>query len=72
MRALCRDSIALAGAFLLVAAAPARAQSPGDLAAVKQAILQIVADLYANRGDEADIVSSAAQALLAPYRIFRL
>ena len=39
---------------------------------IKQAILQIVADLYANRGDEADIVSSAAEALLAPYRIFRL
>lgn len=39
MRALWRDSIALAaGAFLLVAAAPARAQSPGDLASVKQAI----------------------------------
>jgi uncharacterized phiE125 gp8 family phage protein len=40
--------------------------------AIKQAILQIVADLYTHRGDEADIVSSAAQALLAPYRIFRL
>jgi uncharacterized phiE125 gp8 family phage protein len=40
--------------------------------AVKQAILQIVADLYSHRGDEADIVSSAAQALLAPYRIFKL
>ena len=39
---------------------------------VKQAILQIVADLYANRGDEADIVSPAAQALLAPYRVFKL
>ena len=39
---------------------------------VKQAILQIVADLYANRGDEADIVSSAVQALLAPYRVFKL
>lgn len=39
---------------------------------VKQAILQIVADLYTNRGDEADIVSSAAQTLLAPYRIFKL
>src|SRR5271169_939235 len=41
MRALCRDSIALAGALLLVAATPARAQSPADLAAVKQAILQL-------------------------------
>ena len=39
---------------------------------VKQAILQIVADLYTNRGDEADIVSSVAQALLAPYRVFKL
>jgi uncharacterized phiE125 gp8 family phage protein len=39
---------------------------------LKEAILQIVADLYAHRGDEADIVSSAAEALLAPYRIFRL
>ena len=39
---------------------------------VKQAILQIAADLYANRGDEAEIVSSAAQALLAPYRVFKL
>ena len=42
MRALLRDSIALAaGALLLVAAAPARAQSPGDLASVKQAILHL-------------------------------
>jgi uncharacterized phiE125 gp8 family phage protein len=39
---------------------------------VKQAILQIVADLYTYRGDEADIVSPAAEALLAPYRIFKL
>jgi uncharacterized phiE125 gp8 family phage protein len=39
---------------------------------VKQAVLQIVADLYSHRGDEADIVSSAAQALLAPYRVFKL
>ena len=39
---------------------------------VKEAILQIVADLYSHRGDEADIASSAAEALLAPYRIFRL
>src|ERR1700686_927707 len=42
MRALWRDSIALAaGALLLAAPAPARAQSPGDLAAVKQAILHL-------------------------------
>jgi uncharacterized phiE125 gp8 family phage protein len=39
---------------------------------IKQAIRQIVADLYSHRGDEADIVSSAAQALLAPYRVFKL
>ncbi len=39
---------------------------------VKQAILQIVADLYTRRGDEANVVSSAAQAMLAPYRIFKL
>ena len=39
---------------------------------LKEAILQIVADLYTHRGDEADIVSSAAEALLAPYRIFKL
>ena len=39
MRAHLRDSIALAaGAFLLLAAPPARAQSPGDLATIKQAI----------------------------------
>ncbi len=48
----------------------------GDASAVpqpvKQAILQIVADLYANRGDTAEIVSAAAEALLAPYRIFKL
>ena len=39
---------------------------------VKQAILQIVADLYAHRGDEAALVSPTAEALLAPYRIFKL
>ena len=39
---------------------------------IKQAILQIVADLYVHRGDEADIVSPAAASLLAPYRIFKL
>lgn len=39
---------------------------------IKEAILQIVADLYTHRGDEADIVSPAAGTLLAPYRIFRL
>ncbi|HEY0281399.1 MAG TPA: hypothetical protein VGC27_02115, partial [Rhizomicrobium sp.] len=39
---------------------------------IKQAILHIVADLYSHRGDEAEIVSSAAAALLAPYRVFKL
>ena len=41
-------------------------------APLKQAILQTVADLYSHRGDEAAVVSQAAEALLAPYRIFRL
>ena len=41
-------------------------------APVKQAIQQIAADLYTHRGDEAEIVSSAAAALLAPCRIFKL
>ena len=41
-------------------------------APVKQAILQTVADLFVHRGDEAEVVSSTAQALLAPYRIFKL
>ena len=40
--------------------------------ALSAATREIVADLYANRGDEADIVSSVAQALLAPYRVFKL
>ena len=40
--------------------------------AVKQAILQIVADLHAHRGDENGAVGLAGQALLAPYRIFKL
>src|ERR1700730_6708418 len=55
MRALCRDSIVLAaGAFLLVAAAPARAQSPGDLATVKQAIA------YLRQGDGVKALAVAA------------
>jgi uncharacterized phiE125 gp8 family phage protein len=41
-------------------------------APLKQAILQIVADLHTNRGDADAIVSNAAQALLEPYRIFKL
>jgi uncharacterized phiE125 gp8 family phage protein len=40
--------------------------------AVKQAILEIVADLHAHRGDVADPVGRAGQILLAPYRIFKM
>lgn len=40
-------------------------------AAVRQAILCIVADLYQHRGDEDDIVGLQAQSLLAPYRVLR-
>ena len=39
---------------------------------IRQAILQIVADLYSHRGDGAEIVPFTAQALLAPYRVFKL
>src|SRR5712691_4774845 len=66
MRALLRDSITLAAAaFLLLVAAPARAQSPGDLAAVKQAILH----LKQSNGDKAlaaaaPIHDPAAKALI--------
>ena len=41
-------------------------------AAIKEAILAIVADLYSHRGDDGDPVGQAGQALLAPYRIFKL
>jgi uncharacterized phiE125 gp8 family phage protein len=41
-------------------------------AAVKQAILEIAADLYGHRGDDGEPVGLAGQALLAPYRIFKL
>lgn len=41
-------------------------------APVKQAILVIVAGLYANRGDGPASEPPAAQALLAPYRIFKM
>ncbi|GAA0548107.1 putative phiE125 gp8 family phage protein [Rhizomicrobium palustre] len=41
-------------------------------AALKEAILQIVTDLYTHRGDEGALVSPAGQVLLAPYRIFKL
>lgn len=48
----------------------------GDAAAVpvavKEAILEIVADLHAHRGDSLEPVGRAGQALLAPYRIFKL
>ncbi len=48
----------------------------GDAAAVPapicQAILEIVAELYAHRGDDAVPVGRAGQLLLAPYRMFRL
>ena len=48
----------------------------GDASAVpqpiKQAILMTIADLCSHRGDEAALVGPQAQALLAPYRIFRL
>jgi len=40
--------------------------------AIKRAILMIVADLYANRGDAAVETSAAALATLAPYRILNL
>jgi uncharacterized phiE125 gp8 family phage protein len=39
--------------------------------AVKQAILEIVADLHAHRGD-GEPVGAAGQTLLAPYRLFKL
>lgn len=41
-------------------------------AAIRQAILCIVADLYTHRGDADSLVGITAQDLLAPYRIFRL
>jgi uncharacterized phiE125 gp8 family phage protein len=40
--------------------------------AIRQAILVILADLYSHRGDEDAICGPQAQALLAPYRIFKL
>lgn len=40
--------------------------------AIKRAILMIVGDLYANRGDAAVETSAAALATLAPYRILHL
>ena len=39
---------------------------------IREAILEIVAGLYVNRGDGPDGEPLAAQALLAPYRVFKL
>jgi uncharacterized phiE125 gp8 family phage protein len=41
-------------------------------AALGQAILAIVAELYVHRGDGPEELSGPTQALLAPYRIFKL
>jgi uncharacterized phiE125 gp8 family phage protein len=41
-------------------------------APIREAILEIVAELYANRGDAPATESLTVQALLAPYRIFKL
>jgi len=41
-------------------------------APVREAILEIVAELYVHRGDGPEEISLSAQALLAPYRIFNL
>ena len=41
-------------------------------APIREAILEIAADLYAHRGDEAGLVGRAGQVLLAPYRVFKL
>jgi uncharacterized phiE125 gp8 family phage protein len=39
---------------------------------VREGILEIVAELYVNRGDGPEEIAAPAQALLAPYRIFKL
>lgn len=41
-------------------------------APVREAILKIVAELYAARGDGAEQIGAGAEALLAPYRMFKL
>jgi uncharacterized phiE125 gp8 family phage protein len=41
-------------------------------AAIKAAILAVIADLYTHRGDDDALVGRAGQALLAPYRVFKL
>jgi uncharacterized phiE125 gp8 family phage protein len=40
--------------------------------AIRTAILEILADLYANRGDVNSNPPSTAQAMLAPYRVLKL
>jgi uncharacterized phiE125 gp8 family phage protein len=40
--------------------------------AIRTAILEILADLYANRGDMKAEPPSTAQAMLAPYRVLKL
>jgi uncharacterized phiE125 gp8 family phage protein len=45
----------------------------GDVPApIREGVLEILAELYINRGDGPEEVAFAAQALLAPYRIFKL
>ncbi|HTT98962.1 MAG TPA: head-tail connector protein [Rhizomicrobium sp.] len=45
----------------------------GDVPApVCEAILEIAAELYTHRGDGPEEISLSAQALLAPYRVFKL
>jgi uncharacterized phiE125 gp8 family phage protein len=41
-------------------------------APVREAILEIVAELYVHRGDGPESISLSAQGLLAPYRMFKL
>ena len=41
-------------------------------APVREAILEITAELYVHRGDGPEEISLAAQTLLAPYRVFNL
>jgi uncharacterized phiE125 gp8 family phage protein len=45
----------------------------GDVPApLREAVLEIVAELYVHRGDGPEEIALSAQALLAPYRIFNL
>jgi len=46
--------------------------APSVPAAIRQAILIIAADLYSHRGDDNAICGPQAQALLAPYKVFKL